>query len=45
MLERTALKGLIDPEEVAQAALWLCSAHSGYITGTSLPLDGGWTAS
>lgn len=45
MLERTALKRLIDPEEVAQAALWLCSAHSGYVTGTSLPLDGGWTAS
>ncbi|GAA4990254.1 hypothetical protein GCM10025734_16980 [Kitasatospora paranensis] len=44
MLERSAIKRLIEPDEVAQAALWLCSAHSGYITGTSLPLDGGWTA-
>ena len=44
MLERSAIKRLIEPEEVAQAALWLCSPHSGYVTGTSLPLDGGWTA-
>lgn len=44
MLERSAIKRLIEPAEVAQAALWLCSAQSGYVTGTSLPLDGGWTA-
>ncbi|MFD9125147.1 3-hydroxybutyrate dehydrogenase [Kitasatospora sp. NPDC059571] len=44
MLERSAIKRLIEPDEVAQAALWLCSPHSGYVTGTSLPLDGGWTA-
>jgi 3-hydroxybutyrate dehydrogenase len=44
MLERTAIKRLIEPEEVAAAALWLCSPHTGYITGTSLPMDGGWTA-
>jgi 3-hydroxybutyrate dehydrogenase len=44
MLERSAIKRLIEPDEVAQAALWLCSAHTGYITGTSLPMDGGWTA-
>ncbi|MFI9274960.1 3-hydroxybutyrate dehydrogenase [Kitasatospora sp. NPDC052896] len=44
MLERSAIKRLIEPDEVARAALWLCSPHSGYVTGTSLPLDGGWTA-
>ncbi|GAA2157394.1 3-hydroxybutyrate dehydrogenase [Kitasatospora kazusensis] len=44
MLERSAIKRLIEPEEVAGAALWLCGANSGYVTGTSLPLDGGWTA-
>lgn len=44
MLERTAIKRLIEPAEVAQAALWLCSPHASYITGASLPLDGGWTA-
>ncbi|MCL2731289.1 MAG: 3-hydroxybutyrate dehydrogenase [Actinomycetia bacterium] len=44
MLERTAIKRLIEPSEVAAAALWLCSPHTGYITGASLPVDGGWTA-
>ena len=44
MLERTAIKRLIEPAEVAAAALWLCSPHTGYITGASLPVDGGWTA-
>ncbi|WP_328911793.1 MULTISPECIES: 3-hydroxybutyrate dehydrogenase [unclassified Streptomyces] len=44
MLERTAIKRLIEPAEVAAAALWFCSSHTGYITGASLPLDGGWTA-
>jgi 3-hydroxybutyrate dehydrogenase len=43
-LERTAIKRLIEPAEVAEAALWLCSDRSGYITGSSIPLDGGWTA-
>ncbi|GAA1244298.1 3-hydroxybutyrate dehydrogenase [Kitasatospora nipponensis] len=44
MLDRTAIKRLIEPDEVAQAALWLCSPAAGYVTGTSLVLDGGWTA-
>ncbi|KQV16788.1 MULTISPECIES: 3-hydroxybutyrate dehydrogenase [unclassified Kitasatospora] len=44
MLDRTAVKRLIEPDEVAQLALWLCSPHASYITGASLPVDGGWTA-
>jgi len=44
MLDRTAVKRLIEPEEVAQLAVWLCSPHASYITGASLPVDGGWTA-
>ncbi|RKE17296.1 3-hydroxybutyrate dehydrogenase [Streptomyces sp. TLI_171] len=44
MLDRTAIKRLIEPEEVARALLFLCGAHTGYITGASIPLDGGWTA-
>jgi NAD(P)-dependent dehydrogenase (short-subunit alcohol dehydrogenase family) len=32
------------PMEVAQAALWLCSNESGYVTGIALPVDGGLTA-
>lgn len=44
MLDRTAIKRLIEPGEVAAAALWLCAEASGYITGASIPVDGGWTA-
>ncbi|MFF2543318.1 3-hydroxybutyrate dehydrogenase [Kitasatospora sp. NPDC058063] len=44
MLDRTAVKRLIEPDEVAQLALWLCSPTASYITGASLPVDGGWTA-
>ncbi|MEU9145935.1 3-hydroxybutyrate dehydrogenase [Streptomyces sp. NPDC048349] len=44
MLSRSALKRLIEPEEVAAVAVWLCGPHTGYLTGASIPLDGGWTA-
>lgn len=29
------------PEEVAAAVVWLCSAAAGFITGTTLTIDGG----
>lgn len=32
------------PEEVAGAAVWLCSDEASFITGVALPVDGGWTA-
>ena len=44
MLDRSAVKRLLEPEEVAAAALWLCGPGSDGVTGISLPLDGGWTA-
>ncbi|MCP3754794.1 3-hydroxybutyrate dehydrogenase [Streptomyces sp. TBY4] len=44
LLTRSPIKRLIEPEEVAAAAAWLCGPHTGYVTGTSLPLDGGWSA-
>ena len=31
-------------EEVGQLAVFLCSESAGYITGTDLVIDGGWTA-
>ncbi|KAA2261164.1 3-hydroxybutyrate dehydrogenase [Solihabitans fulvus] len=43
-LRRTAIKRLIEPDEVAATVRWLCGDHSGYVTGASLPIDGGWTA-
>ncbi|WP_371496696.1 3-hydroxybutyrate dehydrogenase [Kitasatospora sp. NBC_00374] len=44
MLDRTAVKRLIEPAEVAALAVWLCSPPAACITGASLPVDGGWTA-
>ncbi|MFC9820169.1 3-hydroxybutyrate dehydrogenase [Streptomyces erythrochromogenes] len=44
MLGRSAVKRLIEPEEVAAAVLWLCGPHTGFLSGASIPLDGGWTA-
>ena len=31
-------------EEVAQLALYLCSQEAGFVTGTDILIDGGWTA-
>ncbi|MGW6532309.1 3-hydroxybutyrate dehydrogenase [Streptomyces venezuelae] len=45
LLDRSAIKRLIEPAEVAEIALWLCGPHTGYVTGASLPVDGGWGAS
>jgi glucose 1-dehydrogenase len=32
------------PEEVAQASLWLCSDQSSYVTGAVLSVDAGYTS-
>lgn len=33
-----------EPEEVAEAAVWLCTDAASFITGHPLPVDGGWMA-
>ncbi|TAM06209.1 MAG: SDR family oxidoreductase, partial [Pusillimonas sp.] len=33
-----------DPEEVAQAVLFLCSSNASFITGADLAVDGGYSA-
>jgi 3-hydroxybutyrate dehydrogenase len=45
MLTRSAMKRLIEPAEVAELVAYLCSPAADFITGSSIPLDGGWTAS
>jgi NAD(P)-dependent dehydrogenase (short-subunit alcohol dehydrogenase family) len=32
------------PEEIAEAAVWLCSDAAAYVNGLTLPIDGGYTA-
>jgi len=32
------------PEDVAEAVVWLCSPSAGYITGQRIQVDGGGTA-
>jgi 3-hydroxybutyrate dehydrogenase len=44
MLTKPAIKRLLEPSEVAAAVTYLCSPQAGFVNGTSLVLDGGWTA-
>ncbi|MFD5030719.1 3-hydroxybutyrate dehydrogenase [Streptomyces sp. NPDC058220] len=44
LLQDSALKRLLEPDEVAEAVAYLCTPQASFITGTSLTLDGGWTA-
>jgi 3-hydroxybutyrate dehydrogenase len=44
MLAPAAIKRLIEPEEVAEAVAFLCSPAATSVTGSSLVMDGGWTA-
>jgi 3-hydroxybutyrate dehydrogenase len=44
MLAPAAVKRLIEPDEVAAAVAFLCSPAGRSITGSSLVMDGGWTA-
>lgn len=32
------------PEEVAEAAIWLCSDAASFVTGDAMAIDGGWIA-
>jgi len=44
MLTEPAIKRLIEPEEVAELAAFLCSKEASFINGASIVMDGGWTA-
>ena len=35
---------IAEPEEIADAVVWLASERSSYVTGVALPIDGGYTA-
>ncbi len=42
--KKTPLKRMGNPEEIAAVALFLASDAASYITGTTITVDGGWTA-
>ena len=44
LLARSATKRLIEPDEVARLAVYLCSPEASFINGASLAMDGAWTA-
>jgi 3-hydroxybutyrate dehydrogenase len=44
LLSESAIKRLVEPEEVASLAGWLASADAGMVTGASYTMDGGWSA-
>jgi NAD(P)-dependent dehydrogenase (short-subunit alcohol dehydrogenase family) len=35
---------IAEPEEIAEAALWLCSPRASFVSGTALSVDGGYVA-
>lgn len=44
MLQKAAVKTLLEPETVADVVKFLCSDSASNITGSALTIDGGWTA-
>jgi 3-hydroxybutyrate dehydrogenase len=44
LLAHSAIKKLIEPEQVAELVLYLCSPAAAFINGASLSMDGAWTA-
>ncbi|MFH8250286.1 3-hydroxybutyrate dehydrogenase [Microbacterium sp. B2969] len=44
MLTETAVKRLVEADEVASLAGWLASDKAGMVTGAAYTIDGGWTA-
>ena len=43
-IERNPMGRIGEPEEVAEAVVWLCSDAASYVTGVPLPVDGGLAA-
>lgn len=44
LLSKTPVKRLVEPDEVAALALWLCGPGTSSVTGSSFSMDGGWSA-
>jgi A-factor type gamma-butyrolactone 1'-reductase (1S-forming) len=44
LLRAVPLARIAEPQEIAAAAVWLCSPEASYVTGSVLVADGGWLA-
>ena len=44
MLSRQPTKDFVTVEQIAAMTVFLCSDGAAQLTGTALPVDGGWTA-
>lgn len=44
LLKESAIKRLVEPEEVAALVGWLSTPSAGMVTGASYTMDGGWSA-
>ena len=44
LLKESAVKRLVEPEEVGSLVGWLASPNAGMVTGASYTMDGGWSA-
>ena len=44
LAEKQPTRRLSTPQEIARLALWLCAPEAHNVTGSAIPVDGGWTA-
>ncbi|MBI3689555.1 MAG: SDR family oxidoreductase, partial [Mycolicibacterium aromaticivorans] len=44
LLSESAIKRLVEPDEVADLVGWLASPAAAMVTGASYTMDGGWSA-
>ena len=44
MMNMIPMKRIADPEDMAEAVIWLCSDAAGFVTGHVMPIDGGMTS-
>jgi len=44
LAEKQPTRRMSEPSEIGALAVWLCDRRAHNITGTAIPIDGGWTA-
>ena len=44
MLDRQPSRAFVTVEQIGGTTVWLCSGYADQVTGTTISVDGGWTA-